>query len=452
MGYTKRVQDHPTVPRTVIIHWKPRTKEEWAAFTASRRDAAELWNRMARIHTCCRQRRWKWPKKAAFRRWATNNRNRGRAFTALHSQSCQEIIDQFLTNIEATSSKRRKARARGDEKALKQIFYPSAGRSRYRDVIYKNNQARIQDDYVVLPNGASQTLRIPLPAGYEGKRTGSTDNYLWVDGKPLGRMMRATLTFGALYLSFDSEASEDVAGSEIGVDLGVNTLIAATDGVKALLISGRGIKSLVRYRNKKLGEITQKQTKKTQGITKTKGSRSWKKLQRAKRKLLERNKRQINDAIHKATRQVADAFPGATAFVGKPFNDAARKVDRKRAQTVSSACNRKIIEKLGYKLKEAKEVEEHYTSQTCPGCGVRKKCKRIYHCKCGFTAPRDVVGAVNIRSKGQTGSIATGTAVPTSLTYSRPGATRDCDRAGIHGLQLPLGEVADVRVEGKGNA
>ncbi|MBV8076330.1 MAG: transposase, partial [Planctomycetaceae bacterium] len=46
---------------------------------------------------------------------------------------------------------------------------------------------------------------------------------------------------------------------------------------------------------------------------------------------------------------------------------------------------------LSYKLAACIEVEEHYTSQTCPVCGERSKQGRTYRCRrCGYVAPRDV--------------------------------------------------------------
>ena len=51
-------------------------------------------------------------------------------------------------------------------------------------------------------------------------------------------------------------------GPTIGVDLGVNTVMAATDGKKAIAISGREIKATIQLRNKQLAEIVSKQAKK----------------------------------------------------------------------------------------------------------------------------------------------------------------------------------------------
>ena len=44
--------------------------------------------------------------------------------------------------------------------------------------------------------------------------------------------------------------------------MGVNTVMAATDGKKAIAISGREIKATIQLRNKQLAEIVSKQAKK----------------------------------------------------------------------------------------------------------------------------------------------------------------------------------------------
>jgi putative transposase len=202
----------------------------------------------------------------------------------------------------------------------------------------------------------------------------------------------------------------------VAVDPGVNTLMAATDGEKVVLVSGRAVKAMVQYRNKALAEIVQRQS------FHTKGSRRWRKLQKAKRHMLAKQRRKVRDAVHKATRIVAEAFPGAKVIVGRPFNDAAQRMDRRQAQTVSQSTNAMMIRYLDYKLAGCTEIEEHYTSQTCPVCAKRNKCRRIYVCKdCGLTAPRDVVGALNIRTKGLHGEIQRVSAdqVPTDIKYRR---------------------------------
>jgi putative transposase len=136
--------------------------------------------------------------------------------------------------------------------------------------------------------------------------------------------------------------------------------------------------------------------------------------------MLDKAANRITDIVHKATRKVADAFPHAKAYVGEPFNDAAQKMGRKQAQQVSSACNARIIWLLDYKLSGAIQVNEAYSSQTCPVCGERSKHTRVYRCRCGFVAPRDVVGATNIRSIGITGSLQVGCSVPNAVQFAHP--------------------------------
>ncbi|HEV8191137.1 MAG TPA: zinc ribbon domain-containing protein [Ktedonobacterales bacterium] len=87
--------------------------------------------------------------------------------------------------------------------------------------------------------------------------------------------------------------------------------------------------------------------------------------------MLDQAKRRIRDLCHKATRQVADAFPHALCSVGEPFNDAAQRIGRVQAQQVSTACTRKLMQQLDYKTLGAITINEAYSSQTCPVCGER---------------------------------------------------------------------------------
>lgn len=369
--------------RTIEIRWLPRSTTAWKAFTSSRKEAARLWGDLVERHFRIRRMGFKWPTKARWQKWAK------RRYPGLHSQSVQQIIAEFCEAVESARQLR--------EKGHSEAKYPWR-KPKYRDVIYTNQAARIRNGQLILPNGKSGDIRIKLP----------TDIVL------PGRLMKVRLGYGRVLIVCEVPEERIASNTTIGIDLGVNTLISATDGQKALLVSGREVKATVQWRNKRLASIQAKQSKMQ------KGSRRWRKLQRRKAKMLAKAQNRIKDILHKATRLIANAFPGATCYVGKPFNDAATKLRATQAQQVSQACNLKIVQLLNYKLAGAIMVDEEYSSQTCPVCGERSKHRRVFRCKCGVAAPRDVIGAVNILAIGQHGSLAPGRSVPNAIEFVRP--------------------------------
>lgn len=369
--------------RTVEIAWKPRKPSEWHPFTASRQEAARLWGDLVVRHHRLRCLNWKWPSKGRWEQWAK------RKYPGISAQSCQQIIGEFCEAVHSTRQLRKNGHA--------EASFPWK-KPRYRDVVYTNQDARLHDGHLILPHGNSGTLRIRIPSTITLP----------------GRLMEVRLSFGRVRLVCEVPDEPHPEQTVIGVDLGVNTLIAATDGQKAVLVSGRHVKAIVQWRNKCLEGLQKKQ------VPLVKGSRRWKRLQRRKHAMLDRTQRQIRDACHQATHMVKEAFPGATCYVGEPYNEAAQTTRRKQAQQISQACTRKIIGQLDYKTAGAITVNEAYSSQTCPVCGERSKHKRIYLCpRCGTKGPRDAVGAVNIRSIGAHGAMLPGCAIPAQITYRR---------------------------------
>ncbi|HEU4783840.1 MAG TPA: transposase [Ktedonobacterales bacterium] len=367
----------------------PCTTTEWATFTASRQEAARLWGDLVVRHHRLRRLRWRWPSKARWQRWAIIPRRR---YPGLSAQSVQQLIGEFCEAVDSCRQLRKDGQT--------QARYPWR-KPRYHDVVYTNQDARLRDGRLVLPHGRNGAMRIRLP-----ERVALP-----------GRLLEVRLSFGVVRLICEVTDAPRPQQTVIGVDLGVNTLIAATDGAKVFLVSGRGVKAVLQWRNKTVASIQQAQSKKT------KGSLRWKRLQRRKYQVLNKTKRQVRDATHKATHAVAEAFPHATCYVGEPFNGAAQRTGRVQAQQVSTACTRKLIRQLDYKTAGAITINEAYSSQTCPVCGERSKHRRVYRCPhCGSTGPRDAVGAVNILSLGQHGVMHPGRFLPSGgqVKYLRP--------------------------------
>jgi predicted RNA-binding Zn-ribbon protein involved in translation (DUF1610 family) len=105
---------------------------------------------------------------------------------------------------------------------------------------------------------------------------------------------------------------------------------------------------------------------------------------------------------------------------------------------------------LDYKTSGALELDEAYSSQTCPVCGERNTCRRVYRCRrCGFTAPRDVVGSSNILCLGQHGRFVPGCRVPNTLHYVHPlkyPGLKPGSTCGHHGTRLGPSQEAPARL------
>ena len=368
--------------RTVTFNWLPRSNKGWNTYTIARKEAARLWNDMVLRHARIRRMGWRFPTRRRWEIWAK------RRYPLLHSQSVQQTIAEFDEALRSTRQLRRNgvAEARYPWKLL-----------HYRDITYTNQAARVVDDLLILPNGAAGKLVARVPVVIPG------------------RLMEVRLSYGKISAVCEVPDEPTHARTTIGVDLGVNSLLCATDGETAIVVSGREAKATVQWRNKKLASLVSQQSQHERG------SRRHKRLQRRKYKLLDKAHARIKDITHKTTRKVKDAFPQAQVYVGKPFNEAARKIGRIRAQQVSSASNAKLIQQLDYKTAGAIQVSEAYSSQTCPVCGCRQKCRRTYICQqCGYTAPRDVVGALNILRIGKYGSLQNAPDVLTQIVHVHP--------------------------------
>jgi hypothetical protein len=77
-----------------------------------------------------------------------------RKYPHLSAQSCQQIIGEFCEAVDST----RQSRTNGHAEAS----YPWR-KPHYRDVVFTNQDARIREDHLLLPNDTSGALRIRLP-------------------------------------------------------------------------------------------------------------------------------------------------------------------------------------------------------------------------------------------------------------------------------------------------
>jgi hypothetical protein len=135
------------------------------------------------------------------------------------SQSAQRILHDLCEAVASAESLRR----RGEP------FESPHRETTYRQVLFSNQAPEVRAGRMVLPCGKAGDLEVFLPEGVN---------------RP-GRWIEVRLGSGAVEIVCEVILEPQPPGPTIGIDLGVNTIRAATDGDKAVLVSGREIKATV---------------------------------------------------------------------------------------------------------------------------------------------------------------------------------------------------------------
>ena len=372
-----------------IIRLKNLSSQVKKMIFEGQRENGGLWNYCASTHRKAREAKEKWPTKDDLQK-----QTKGSSY-ALHSQTIQMTIAQFLANVDtACQIKKENKKIRLPYKEKR--FYP---------LMWPKQAVSIQKGRILLPMGRGRPSLI-LPMNTDNIEPGAC-TLVWKNGYEL-------------HLVYEQEDVSKVESDiKATVDLGQIHLAAvmASNG-QSLVISGREIRAQKRQINK---AIT-KTSKRLQRCNPQ--SRKWRKIQRAKRKLIDRSKRRIRDLRHKATTKVVDFCKEnnvSKVFVGNPDGVRSKNTGRKHNQRLAGWEYGKDWEYLKYKTKQAGiesfNGSERGTSSHCPDCGLRKKVKgRWWKCtKCTFECHRDIVGALNMFPL----AFDTKVAAPKDITYLR---------------------------------
>jgi IS605 OrfB family transposase len=192
------------------------------------------------------------------------------------------------------------------------------------------------------------------------------------------------------------------------------------------VVVGRYARAVKHRRNKAHSELAAQMAKCV------KGSRRWKKLDRARKRSSATSSARLKDFNHKVSRVVAnEAIKHDTGRIvvgdvrGIEMNSRAKKRANKDQRRRLSQWERGTQENyIGHKTGVKIEyVNEAYSSKTCPACLTRNRPSgRNYRCKnCNLSCHRDAVGAINIYQKvvfGAYTKIAPGTNI--RVIYRRP--------------------------------
>lgn len=330
------------------------------------------------------------------------------AILNIHSQSRQAIVDDLVDALDTYRENKkngRKAKAPWREKKYRPLSFTA-----------RNGWSITKDGKLALSFGrGNPRIVLPLPV-IADQRTGEVIG-------PEG--------WGEARLCWDTDArkfSLHIAVKQLSERpiLNPENLLVSDEGIinshttaaklpngdfEVTVVVGRHARAIKHRRNKAHSELT------TMMAKCVKGSRRWKRLNRAKKRYSATSDAQLRDFNHKVTRIVAnEAIKHDTGRIvvgdvrGIEKNSRAKQRADKNQRRRLSQWERGTQEKyLGHKTGvKIEHVNEAYSSKTCPACLTRNRPNgRNYRCKnCGFSCHRDAVGAVNIFQKGVHGAYA----------------------------------------------
>jgi len=217
---------------TVQIYRLQPPPKLFACLKAAQMEAAKVWNLCVEIHKTARMSHAKRPGCNELQK-ATKGQ------FALHSQSVQMIAHAFLANIETTRQLRQthpqmKMKYPWREKCFYPVHWPAQA------VCKKNGR-------VILPMGKgrrSLTLPLDLP------ENSGVCRLVWNHGFEL-------------HVCIEQPQAEAVPGIvHATVDLGeIHLATVSTNTGHAMIVTGRGIRSLKHQRSKQLGKLAKKQSR-----------------------------------------------------------------------------------------------------------------------------------------------------------------------------------------------
>jgi putative transposase len=371
-------------------------------------EAAKCWNLCVDLHKTARNTKQPWPglKELCL---ATKGKFQ------LAAQTVQQIVRAFLGSVTTM----RKLKAQGYSKAK----YPHKEK-RFFPIMWPAQAVVVYEKKIVLPMGRGRkSIVLPRPPAMPD--SGAAARIVW---NGIGYELHWTLAA--------EEKPQVVSEVQATVDLGqIHQAAVSTNTGKALIVSGREIRSEKRGTNMMHGRMARKQDRCE------KHSRCWWRLQRARNRHALRFDRRVRDLRHKGIRAVIDfcaTHDVGRMFVGNPHGVRKASKGRKHRQRMSQWEYGKDIRYLEEQTTlagiECFNGSERGTSSHCPRCGYQKKPSgRNWSCpRCGFKGHRDIVGSVNMHK------LAFGQQIefPVAITYLRPGQKSFWQAAGMKNPQL----------------
>lgn len=278
----------------------------------------------------------------------------------MHAHSADASVQQFFNALASWRQVRKTIPGAKPPKRLK----------KYCSVLWKNTAVRVKNGQLTLSNG-KQVEPLVIPWKH--------------DIIPVQVRLRWTGTGYELVFCYKEDTPENNHDPEIaaGIDIGQIHVAACSDGT---ILNGRLLRSIRQGRQRSCSIFEQRIS------NKKKGSKRWKKLREAKRKLCKKVNNVAKDILHKYT-------TGLVMHLKKRYNTlvvgdlTGYRVDNDCGSTRNQENHAWLYSKISWYLKYKWErmgfkyvsQEESYTSQTCLVCGSRNKpVNREYKCGCGL--------------------------------------------------------------------
>jgi putative transposase len=306
----------------------------------------------------------------------------------------QTIIDRVIDSYKAISKARKAGRKdlRFPYKLKK--FYPTEWNYNFLHPDYLNNTislttARYIGDDGKPHNGKQIRLKFKTPIPQNIK----TLKLVYEHGR----------YYACISYLVEVEEKQPTSNHIAAIDLGeIHAISSVSDQQDQLIITGRKIRSIKQFRNKKQAELRSKMDKCV------KGSRQWHKYNRAWQYIKSKTRRQLDYHIHKLTRMYTNwakekgislVYCGNVTGIEYGTNEKGSTLTRQKINQWEYGKIMKLLEyKLGLEGIRFIKVNEAYSSQICPSCGFKNKPgSRNYCCSnCEEEFHRDIVGAWNI--------------------------------------------------------
>ena len=330
---------------------------------------------------------------AALNKFAKEIENDKR-FLQIYSQTRCEIKYRVM---KAYQNFFRRVKEKKSGKRIKVGFPRFKSSDRYRSITYPQDNG----SFAIVKKNKKQILRVSRVGSMQIKLHRSIE----------GRIKTLTIkkTGGEYFAIFTTvkevEPSKVENTNPVGIDMGLNSFIALSDGTK--------------IEKPKFAKKAEKHIARWQRIIakRHKGSKRREKAKLNLQRKWEHVANQSNDFAHKLSNKLVNS--GYTSFAVEDLHIQNMVKNHNLAQSIYNASWNRFIQMLSYKAESAGmkviKVDARNTSRQCSNCGNIQDMPlsiREYNCnRCGMQMDRDINASINILNRatlGQRGSHAQG--------------------------------------------